>query len=225
MNILIIEDDPIIAQAVQQRLETEPGVAVDWVGDIAALQQWRGSPDLALLDLNLPDSSSLKTVAQFRRRFPDLPVIIISALDATEVKIESLRTGADDYLAKPFSLDELAARVAALMRRAGQASEATADLRWEVNARRVLRRGRVLALTPLEYEIFQLLAERPGCAMSRAECLNRLVGSNFYGYDRVVDVHIGHLRKKLGPDGHAIIETVRAFGYRFNAAVAMEVMA
>lgn len=225
MNILIIEDDPIIAQAVQQRLETEPGVAVDWVGDIAALQQWRGSPDLALLDLNLPDSSSLKTVAQFRRRFPDLPVIIISALDATEVKIESLRTGADDYLAKPFSLDELAARVAALMRRAGQASEATADLRWEVNARRVLRRGRVLALTPLEYEIFQLLAERPGCAMSRAECLNRLVGSNFYGYDRVVDVHIGHLRKKLGPDGDAIIETVRAFGYRFNAAVAMEVMA
>ncbi len=219
VRIVVIEDDPVISHQVAGHLRERTGASVDAFPALAPAKRALSQADLVALDLNLPDSDGLETVRSARLLAPSAFLIVITARSALADRVGGLRLGADDYLVKPFSLLELEARVEALLRRRGGAAPPTgSDLSWDVAGRRVRRTGEDLGLTPLEYEVFGALAARPGQALSRVELLRDVLGPNFYGYERVIDVHVGHLRKKLDPDNtFRYIGTVRHYGYRWDA--------
>ena len=219
VHVLVIEDDPFISASIKGAL-----TARDKTGEVTALDSLQGGlahlsqAQLLVLDLNLSDSRGAETLERCRQASPSLPIIVVSAIDREDVRIRTLQQGADDYLTKPFSLDELMARIDAVMRRASPPGAAS-SLRWNAPARQIVWQNTPISLTPLEYAVFEVLAQSPGVAFSRQDILARIIGPNFYGYERVVDVHVGHLRKKLAPIGSEAVQTVRAFGYRWNPDV------
>lgn len=218
VHILVIEDDPVIGPRMQGHLAARVAPSVTLCVDLASAEGELLRADLVVLDLTLPDVQGLETLGRVRARAPSALVIIVTARGSLSERIEGLRAGADDYLVKPFSLLELEARVGALLRRRTPASSSQmSDLVWDRGARVVLRDGAALPLTPLEYAVFCALAARPGRALSREQLLREVIGPNFYGYERVIDVHVGHLRKKLDPeDTFRYIATVRHYGYRWD---------
>lgn len=224
MNILLVEDDALVASAIAEAFAGRPDVSLAHEATLRSALDHVVSADAVLLDLNLEDSRGAETLRRVRECAAHVPVIIISAIDRADTRIETLYGGADDYLTKPFSLEELLARVEAVTRRTRQSQPLSLmALVWERRSRRITWQGENLNLTPLEYEIFQVLASTPGAAFSRQDILARVVGPNFYGYERVVDVHVGHLRKKLAVLEEEAIETVRAFGYRWRKECPVEV--
>lgn len=224
IEILVVEDDAMVATAIREAFRTDDHMAIHAVPSLQEAFIHLGRADMVLLDLNLTDSQGHDTLIRLRGKAPTVPLIVISAIERPEVRIQSLHAGADDYLVKPFSLEELKARIAAVARRTLNLQSARpVGFLWQRLARQVSWQNHVLELTPLEYEVFRTLAETPGVALSRPDILRRVIGPNFYGYDRVVDVHIGHLRKKLEAGGPDIIQTVRAYGYRWNPEIPVEV--
>lgn len=222
-RLVVVEDDPLIAQGVGKRLKGKLAASVTVHAALAAAADDLATADLVVLDLQLPDSDGTDTVRRVRSLAPDLLVLVITARGAVQDRVEGLRLGADDYMVKPFSLLELEARVEALLRRRNPSQHTASDLQWDALGRRVSRKGSEIPLTPLEYEVFTRLASRPGQALSRAELLRDVIGPNFYGYERVIDVHVGHLRKKLDDDdSFRYIGTVRHYGYRWDAPAPME---
>lgn len=219
MHVLVIEDDPLISASIQAALAAQDPIATVLAAE--SLQEGLDQLSLAqllVLDLNLHDSRGAETLERCRAASPSMPIIVVSAINREDVRIRTLIHGADDYLTKPFSLDELLARINAVMRRVAP-PEKPIGLVWKASAHQVLWRDTPLALTPLEYAVFAVLAPSPGVAFSRQDILTRIIGPNFFGYERVVDVHVGHLRKKLEPLGRDVVQTVRAFGYRWNPDV------
>lgn len=218
VRILVIEDDPVIGPRMQGHLEQKVSASVTLRPDLRSAKADLPRADLVVLDLTLPDAKGLATLRQVREAGEDALVIVVTARGSLSERVEGLRAGADDYLVKPFSLLELEARVGALLRRRAPAPGGPEnDLIWDRDARSVMRDGAALALTPLEYAVFCALADRPGQALSREELLREVIGPNFYGYERVIDVHVGHLRKKLDPeDTFRYIATVRHYGYRWD---------
>ncbi|HRF06583.1 response regulator transcription factor [Accumulibacter sp.] len=214
MRVLLVEDDPMIGKSVQRGLRQE-GSSVDWVrdGQAAELALTTTPYELLLLDLGLPGRSGLEVLARLRRADNDIPVLIITARDAVADRVKGLDSGADDYLVKPFDLDELSARMRALLRRrAGRASPVIehGDLRMNPATHELSQNGQPVALSAREFALLQALLEKPGVPLSRAKLEERLYGWGEEIESNAVEVYIHSLRRKLGSER---IKNIRGVGY------------
>jgi len=222
MRILVIEDERTLAGFVEQSLRSEGyAVTVAHDGLQGELEALTGDYGLVLLDVMLPGKGGLAILDAIRAVKPDLRVIVVTARGAVEQRVEGLDRGANDYVTKPFSLEELLARVRAQLRNPSQ-REASAleagDIRLDLRTRRVDRSGREIRLTAREFELLAYLARHPDQVLSREQILNAVWGYDFDPGTKVLEVYIGYLRRKLGADnGDGPIETVRNVGYRLRA--------
>lgn len=214
MRILLVEDDPLLGDGLRAGLR-QAGFQVDWVRDgLAAERELRGQPyAAAVLDLGLPGLDGMDVLAQVRRAGVTLPVLVLTARDAVPDRIRGLDGGADDYVIKPVDLDELAARLRALVRRAhGQPQEwlQVQDVQLDPAGRTVLRGGQPVALSTREFDLLQALMLAAGRVLSREQLEQQLYPWGQEVDSNAVEVHIHHLRRKLGPQ---LIQTVRGVGY------------
>jgi DNA-binding response OmpR family regulator len=219
MRLLLVEDDRMIGAGIRKGLQHE-GHVVDWVQDGAAAEAALAAESYALLllDLGLPRKDGFAVLDGLRQRKNRVPVLILTARDAVADRVKGLDHGADDYLVKPFSLEELAARIRAVVRRhAGRAEPVVSvgGLTLDPSARKVRWRGRDVPLSAREYSLLEALAERPGIALSRAQLEERLYGWGEEIASNSVEVHVHNLRKKLG---ESVIRTVRGVGYALGDA-------
>jgi DNA-binding response OmpR family regulator len=230
-QLLLVEDDDAIAGALRLHLE-EAGYRLhreaDGLKAMAAIDRQRW--DMVLLDLMLPGADGWDVCRHLRARHADVPVIMLSARSAEAHRVLGLELGADDYLAKPFSMLELVARVRALLRRIEQmraAPAAAAELRFgpfrlQTVRRELLRDGQVVALTLREFDLLHFMVRHPGRAFARGELLERVWGAAFDGYEHTVNSHINRLRTKIEDDPREPrrIITVWGVGYRFEEPAA-----
>jgi two-component system response regulator QseB len=219
MRLLLVEDDSMIGTAAQEGLRRE-GHTVDWVraGGEAEAAVAGGDYDLVLLDLGLPGRDGLAILKSWRARAVGVPVVIVTARDAVADRIAGLDAGADDYLVKPFDLDELSARVRAVLRRRSGRSDAVikvSGLEIDTAAKRVKWKGQDVALSAREYALLEALADRPGAYLTRAQLEERLYGWDEEIASNAVEVHIHALRRKLDPE---LIRNVRGLGYTLAEA-------
>jgi DNA-binding response OmpR family regulator len=219
MRVLLVEDDTMVGESLREALRRQ-GLAVDWVRDGRAADAVLASErfDAVLLDLGLPQRDGLSVLKELRARGDTTPVIVLTARDALPDKVGSLDAGADDYLVKPFELDELLARLRAVGRRqSGRASPvlAVADLRLDPATREVSRGGRAVLLSAREFALLQALLERPGAILSRAQIEDRLYGWGEELESNAISVYVHQLRRKLGDD---LLHTVRGVGYYVGPA-------
>lgn len=214
--VLVIEDEKDIARFIELELAAE-GYQTDVAFDgVTGLSRFREvNPDLVILDLMLPVLDGLE-VARRIRKTSNTPIIILTAKDGIQDKVEGLDSGADDYLIKPFSIEELLARVRAHLRRVNPAVTGevrVADLVMNLDGREIFRGGRRVELSAKEFELLELLARNPGKVFSRFE-IEEKVWPEYTGGSNVVDVYIGYLRRKLEEGGERrLIHTVRGVGY------------
>lgn len=213
MRILVIEDEPDLRQALVRAL-SEDGYAVDFASDgedgSAKAQSW--DYDAIVLDLMLPGIDGWELLRRLRKT-RKTPVLILTARDAVGDRVRGLDAGADDYLVKPFALTELRARLRSLIRRAaGQAHPAivVGDIRIDTVAKSVTRRGKPVSLTAREYALVELLGMHRGKLVTRTMIYDHIFGEDDDSLSNLIDVHISHVRKKLGKD---FIETRRGLGY------------
>jgi DNA-binding response OmpR family regulator len=223
--ILVVEDEEAIAEAVRARLASEGyevRVAHDGPQALKAVDDER--PDLVVLDLMLPGMDGLEVCREIQRE-SWIPVLMLTARTDEADKVAGLAVGADDYMTKPFSLRELAARVRAILRRMERIRRMSAGepiLRFDLNVdtarRRVTKEGAEVVLTPLEFEILATLARQPGVVLSREDLMDRVWGYRDYAGGRVVDSHVARIRRKLGDDAAepSYIRTVHGVGYAFR---------
>ena len=221
LRVLVVDDEVALAGVVANYLQRE-GFDTRLVHDgsvaVAVAREWR--PDLVVLDVMLPGIDGVEVCRQLRG-FSDAYVIMLTARDEEVDKVVGLSVGADDYLVKPFSPRELIARVRAMLRRPRAATSTAAppltvgDLRVDPAARTVTVDGRPVELTRTEFDLLAAMAAHPRAAFSRRQLIDEVWGGDWYGDEHVVDVHIGHLRRKLGDDATEprLIRTVRGIGY------------
>ncbi|AMA75119.1 two-component system response regulator [Thermus parvatiensis] len=218
MKVLLVDDDPALLEVLGAYLEGA-GFEVLVAEDGEKALELFPTADLVILDLMLPKVGGLEVARILRRERPELPLLILTAKGEEEDRVLGLELGADDYVVKPFSPKEVVARVKALLRRAGLKEELVyGPLRILPKARQAYLEGRPLSLSRLEFDLLLTLAQHPGMVFSRERLLEKVWGPDFPGVDRVVDVHIASLRKKLGddPENPRFLETVRGVGYRFK---------
>ncbi len=224
-KILVVDDEPTIVNTVSAYLERE-GFAVHTALDgSTALEIARSfQPDLIVLDIMLPGMDGLELLNRLRRD-SDVYVLLLTAKTEETDKIVGLTMGADDYMTKPFSPRELVARVKAILRRERSVQthqhEASLDferLRIDLDGRRVWKDGQEVECTPIEFDLLYALARHPGLVLSREQLIEQVWNYDYYGDERVVDAHIGRLRKKIEDDpAHpTLVITVRSAGYRFE---------
>ena len=214
MRLLLVEDDSLLGDGIRVGL-TQAGFAVDWAkdGQAAKLALEAEAYALVVLDLGLPRLSGTDLLKWLRASGKDTPVLILTARDTVADRVGGLDAGADDYLVKPFDLDELAARIRALLRRSGGRAApliVRGPLQVDPAARRVSLDGQTVELSPREYVVLLELLENAGRALSREQLEQRLYGWGEEVESNAVEVHIHHLRKKLGAD---LIRTIRGVGY------------
>ncbi|HEX8544267.1 MAG TPA: response regulator [Pseudomonas sp.] len=214
MRLLLIEDDVALGEGIHQALSRE-GYTVDWLKDGAsALHSLLSeSFDLAILDLGLPKLDGLEVLRRLRKSGSGLPVLILTARDATEDRIAGLDAGADDYLIKPFDLSELKARLRALLRRSAGRARALiehAGITLDPGTQQVTYHDQAVFLTPKEYQLLHELLSPPGRVLTRDRLIQLLYGWNEEAESNTLEVHIHHLRKKFSSD---LIRTIRGVGY------------
>ena len=214
MRVLLVEDDGMIAQGLQTALR-QAGFAVDWMrdGGSAAAALKTSAFDVMLLDLGLPHRDGIDVLRELRKRGDKTPVIILTARDEIQHRIAGLDAGADDYVVKPFDLDEVMARMRSVLRRAtgrGDSSIQHGDLRLDLAARTIERNGTPVSLSAHEYAVLEALLQRPGAVLSRSQLEDRLYGWDEQIGSNAVEVYIHGLRRKLGSD---VIRTLRGVGY------------
>lgn len=219
MRLLLVEDDSLLGDGICVGLQ-QAGFVVDWVrdGQAGKLALQAEAYALVVLDLGLPRLSGPELLKWLRGRGNDIPVLILTARDTVADRVGGLDAGADDYLIKPFDLDELAARIRALLRRAsGRAAPLISHGKLEVDpaSRQVMLDGRSVELSPREFAILLVLLEGAGRALSREQLEQSLYGWGEEVESNAVEVHIHHLRKKLGAD---LIRTIRGVGYLVDKA-------
>jgi two-component system response regulator QseB len=219
VRLLLAEDDPMIGAAVLRGLRQD-GFTVDWVRDgrAAELALADGVHEVLLLDLGLPRRQGLDVLAAMRRRGDARPVLIITARDAIADRVAGLDAGADDYVVKPFDLDELAARIRALARRRGgpaQPKLCHGSIELDPATRDVTLDGVPVPLSPREFALLEALMARPGAVLSRAQLEDRLYGWNDAVESNAVEVHLHGLRRKLGA---GVIRNVRGVGWTLAPA-------
>jgi two-component system, OmpR family, phosphate regulon response regulator PhoB len=225
-TILVVDDEPDIRELIRFALEQadlrvlEAGHAEEARRLLAAEE----TPDLILLDWMLPGRSGLELAQQLKQqpKTRGLPIIMVSARGEEDDRIRGLDTGADDYIAKPFSPRELVARIHAVLRRTRSGTPTDAieigGLQIDHASRRVSAGGRAVEVAPTEYRLLHFLMTHPERAFSRAQLLDQVWGDQVYVEERTVDVHVRRLRKALEPSGHdGLLQTVRGVGYRLSA--------
>ena len=218
MRILVIEDDPTVGQYVKRGLE-EHRWAVDLTTDGEEGERRASSEayDLIVLDMRLPGKSGLDVLQSLRAKGFERPVLVLTAQDAVDAKVSTLRAGADDYVTKPFAFEELLARVEALARRPRSLASPVmqvGDLEIDQATREVRRAGELIELTPKEYTVLEYLARHAGRVMSRTLITEYAWGYHFDPGTNIVDVVINHLRKKIDArHDRKLITTVRGVGY------------
>lgn len=219
MRVLVVEDDKIIGDGITQGLGLED-YAVDWVEDVESARTALDTNDygLLVLDIGLPDGSGFDVLKTLRGGGKDIPVLILTAYDDISFKVQGLDSGADDYLIKPFKLEELLARLRALRRRVGGRSVpvlAVGGVTLDPAAKKVTKDGVSVNAGPKEFAILQILMENAGKVLTRAQIEDRLYGWDMEIESNTIEVHVHGLRKKLGRD---FIETLRYVGYRVGGA-------
>lgn len=226
MRILVIEDEAQLARHIVRALERRGHIAsAAHDGQAGLTLALADPPDLLVLDLNLPNLDGMAVMAKLREANCPSRVLILTARSEVENRIKGLNAGADDYLSKPFSLDELVARVEALGRRGATPTAAdflkVGDLQMDVQHRRVMRAGRPVALSPREFDVLQVLMQEPGRVFSRTELCER-VWQRDHEYDtRTVEIFIARLRKKVDTGfASPLIHTLRSVGYTVRAVPA-----
>lgn len=215
MRLLVVEDDLMIGDSIRRGLKLSD-FAVDWVQDAPAaeLALHNGVYDMMLLDLGLPGKSGLQLLQELRLRGNDLPVLIVTARDLVGDRVAGLNLGADDYLVKPFDLDELKARIHAVLRRQGGRSTPAISygpISLDPISHRVMLQGELVDLSSKEFALLHALMNHPGAVLSLTQLEDALYGWNEEVASNAIEVHIHHLRRKLG--SHAILN-VRGVGYR-----------
>jgi two-component system response regulator PhoP len=222
MRILIVEDEPALQQQVRAALEAQ-GYVVDATGDgKEALYLATEYPfDAAVVDLGLPSLSGLDIIARLRKGGSHLPILILTARDRWQDKVQGLEAGGDDYLTKPFQMEELLARLKALLRRAAGATQEVlqcGSITLDLGAQKVQVAGAEVELTSYEYRLLEHLARHRTRVLSKDELASHLYPHDEERDSNVIEVLIGRLRRKLDPDGLLQpVETVRGRGYRFTA--------
>ncbi len=222
MKVLVIEDDPTVGHYIKRGLE-EQRWGVDLVADGEEGEERADSDayDLVVLDMRLPGRSGMEVLRNLRARGFQRPVLVLTAQDAVDAKVQALRAGADDYVTKPFAFEEFLARVEALSRRPRAITPpvyTVADLQMDTSTRAVTRAGQPVELTPKEYTVLEYLMRHAGRVMSRTLITEYAWGYQFDPGTNIVDVVINHLRKKIDA-GHELklIHTVRGVGYVVHA--------
>jgi DNA-binding response OmpR family regulator len=224
MRILIVEDEEKLAQATKKGLELK-GFTVDWIADgdkaRTRMMLYREEYDLVLLDLMLPGVDGATICRDVRAEGVTTPIIILTARDETDNKIALLNAGADDYLAKPFSFEELVARINAILRRPEQALPSVLSIRditLDPVKHVVTKGGKEVALTLKEFSLLEFFMRNPNQAMKREAVLDHVWSFDFPAFSNVLDVHMKNLRKKLDDYENAdpLFETIRGVGYRLN---------
>jgi DNA-binding response OmpR family regulator len=214
MRVLLVEDDVMIGQGLETALR-QIGAAVDWIRDgrAAATALRAARFDLVLLDLGLPTLDGIDVLRELRQRGDATPVIVLTARDEIVSRVAGLDAGADDYVVKPFDLNELTARIRSVLRRAagrGDPAIQCGDLRLDPVTHSVEQRGAPVSLSAHEYSVLEALLQRPGAVLSRTQLEDRLYGWNEPIGSNAVEVYIHGLRRKLGGD---TIRTLRGVGY------------
>jgi len=219
-RILVVDDEPSITELVATVLRYEGfqvGVAANGWDALRQASEFR--PELIVLDVMLPDHDGFEVHRRLREQGEDIPVIFLTARDATEDKVRGLTVGGDDYVTKPFSLEELVARIRAVLRRAGAGSGSEsarlrfADLELDEDSHEVWRDSRPLELRPTEFKLLRYLLLNPRRVLSKQQILDHVWHYDFGGDSNVVETYISYLRKKVDSLGPPLIHTVRGVGY------------
>ena len=222
MRILVVEDERRITAFIKRGLEEER-YAVDVAYDGEEALDWAAvvDYDLIVLDVLLPKKDGIEVCRELRAQGNKVPILMLTARDAIEDRVQGLDSGADDYLVKPFAFQELLARIRALLRRSGEIKTTrlqVGDLLLDTLTHRATRGGQVIELTAREYALLELLMRHPGQVLSRTQIAEHVWNYDFFTTSNVVDVYIGYLRRKLDkPDRESLIETLRGHGYRLRA--------
>jgi two-component system OmpR family response regulator len=218
-RVLVVDDEPSIVDVISMALRHQGfGVAVAADGNqaLAQVRSWR--PHVLVLDVMLPDMDGFEVARRLSAEHAGVPILFLSARDNTADKVRGLTTGGDDYVTKPFSLEELLARLRNLLRRTGafdqRSSRLTfADLELDEDTREVARSGRPIELTPTEYRLLRYMMLSPRKVLTRAQLLDHVWNYDFAGDARVLETYVSYLRKKVDAEGPALLHTVRGVGY------------
>jgi two-component system, OmpR family, response regulator len=222
-RVLVVDDEPNLVEVLSMALRFQ-GFTVESAGNgreaLAAVASFK--PHLMVLDVMLPDMEGFDVAARLGAQRASVPIIFLTARDATEDKIRGLSGGGDDYMTKPFSLEELVARIRTILRRTGQATADSArlvfeDLEMDEESREVNRAGEAIDLTATEYRLLRYLMLNPRRVLTRAQLLDHVWNYDFGGDGRVLETYISYLRKKLDAHGPSLIKTVRGVGYALQA--------
>jgi two-component system OmpR family response regulator len=222
-RVLVVDDEPNIVEVVTMALRFQ-GFDVESAANgreaLAAVTRFK--PHLMVLDVMLPDMEGFEVASRLGAQRAGVPIIFLTARDATEDKVRGLTGGGDDYMTKPFSLEELVARIRTILRRTGQAAPESGrlvfeDLELDEESREVTRAGRPIELTATEYRLLRYLMLNPRRVMTRAQLLDHVWNYDFGGDGRVLETYISYLRKKLDVHGPSLIKTVRGVGYALQA--------
>lgn len=220
VRALVVDDEPMLAELLSTALRYE-GWQVESAlsGQAAIADARRLEPDVIVLDIMLPDLSGLEVLRRIRASHPYVPVLFLTAKDAVEDRVAGLTAGGDDYVTKPFSLEEVVARLRALLRRAGavdQREEAVlvvGDLRLDEDSHEVSRAGRDIRLTATEFELLRYLMRNPRRVLSKAQILDRVWQYDFGGQANIVELYVSYLRRKIDAGHEPMIHTLRGAGY------------
>jgi len=225
INVLVVDDEPVLAEMVSMALRYEGWNITTAADGASAISAARGArPDAVVLDIMLPDMSGLDVLRQLREHSPHLPVLLLTAKDAVEDRIAGLTAGGDDYVTKPFSIEEVVLRLRALLRRTGVTTEdsgaqiVVGDLVLDEDSHEVTRAGDAIALTSTEFELLRFLMRNPKRVLSKAQILDRVWSYDFGGRSNIVELYISYLRKKIDSGRQPMIHTLRGAGYVLKPA-------
>ena len=218
LRVLVVEDEPNIAELLSMALRYE-GFAAETAGSgneaLETFDEFR--PQVVILDVMLPDFDGFEVARRIAGRSSGVPIIFLTARDTTEDKVRGLTLGGDDYVTKPFSVEELIARIRAILRRTGVAPDegrlTFEDLELDEETREVFRGGRSIELTDTEFRLLRYLMLNPRRVLSRPQLLDHVWDYDFGGDSRVLETYISYLRRKIDSDGSRLIHTVRGVGY------------
>ncbi|GAB3557478.1 response regulator transcription factor [Spelaeicoccus albus] len=225
VRALIVDDEQNLAELLSLAFryqKWESATAFDGAGALAAMRDFR--PSIVILDVMLPDINGLELLAKIRGINQDVPVLFLTAKDAVEDRVVGLTAGGDDYVTKPFSLEEVVARVRALMRRAGSVEVGddaviqVGDLTLDEDSHEVYRAGEPVELTAKEFELLRFMMRNPRRVLSKPQILDRVWSYDFGGNANVVELYISYLRKKIDAGRSPMIKTLRGAGYMLKAA-------
>ncbi|MEY9813042.1 two-component system OmpR family response regulator [Streptomyces albogriseolus] len=226
VRVLVVDDEQSITELLSMALRYEGWQirsAADGQGALRAAREFR--PDAVVLDMMLPDMDGLTVLGRLRRELPDVPVLFLTAKDAVEDRIAGLTAGGDDYVTKPFSLEEVVARLRGLIRRSyatdrrSDALLVVGDLTLDEDSHEVTRGGRSIHLTATEFELLRFLMRNPRRVLSKAQILDRVWSYDFGGQANVVELYISYLRRKIDAGREPMIHTRRGAGYLLKPAV------